>query len=59
MASKKFLQKAAADFRKKEPHRCLLYGYLCGKLAAFIRKKGVTEATVGISNGVYYETTQQ
>lgn len=58
MASKKFLQKAAADFRKKEPYRCALYGWLCTKLAGYIRKKGVTEATVGISNGMYYEETQ-
>jgi hypothetical protein len=55
MASKKFLQKAAADFRKKEPYRCALYGWLCTKLAGVIRKKGVAEATVGIRNGMYYE----
>lgn len=55
MANKKFLQKASTDFRKKEPHRYALYGFLCDKIAALIRKKGVTEVTVGIRNGVYYE----
>lgn len=55
MASKKFLQKAATNFRRNEPYRYALYGFLCNKLAALIRKKGVVEATVGIKNGVYYE----
>lgn len=49
MASEKFLQKAAADFRYA------LCGFLCNKIAELIRKKGVTEVTVGVKNGWYYE----
>lgn len=55
MASKKFLRKAVANFRRNEPRRYALYGFLCDKMATLIRKKGVTEVTVGIENGVYYE----
>lgn len=55
MASKKFLRKAAANFRRNEPHRYAFCGFLCDRIAALIRKKGVTEVTVGVKNGVYYE----
>ena len=55
MACKKFLRKAAANFRRNEPYRYALYGFLCDRIAALIRKKGVTEVTVGVKNGVYYE----
>ena len=56
---KKKLQQAAIKFRKQNPAlhaKCLAF---LSAMARFITKSGAAEVTVGIKNGVYYETANR
>mgnify|MGYP006886755294 CR=1 FL=1 len=55
MASKKELQKAAVEFRKKNPRLYHTYSAILSRMSNFIVNFGVAEAIVGIKDGKYYE----
>lgn len=56
MANKKKLQSAAIKFRKENQVEHGNCSRLCSLLARFIEKIGVTEAKVGYTSGMYYES---
>lgn len=55
MANKKTIRKASIRFAKQEPALFTVCQALCSNMARYIKKSGVPEVVVGISNGVYYE----
>lgn len=55
MANKKTIRKANIRFAKQEPALFAVCQALCSSMARYIKKSGVPEAVVGISNGFYYE----
>lgn len=55
MANKKELQKAAVEFRKKNPRLYYMYSAILSRMSNFIANFGIAEATAGIKNGKYYE----
>ena len=55
MANQKKLQKAAIKFRKENLKLHYVCSALLSRMAKFITNSGVTEVTVGIKSGEYYE----
>ena len=50
---KKKLQKAATEFRKKEPVLHHIYSFLLSKMAKSIKEKGILEMTISLNSSFY------